>query len=405
MVDFAAGIAEDPRLATWRDDTPGCRERIHLNNCGAALMPRPVTDAIVEHLRLEERIGGYEAADERKTAIDRVYPEIAAWLGCLPHNVAVVANATDGFVRALSAFDFSLGGTIITTRCDYTSNQIQYLSLARRLGVRVERAEDLPEGGVDPQSVRELLRRARGRRVVAATWIPTNSGLVQDLDAVGAVCQEIGAHYLVDACQAAGQMPINVLRLQCDYLSVTARKFLRGPRGIGFLYVSDHALERGEHPLFVDMRGAKWTAPDAYELADDARRFEDWEFPYALVLGLGAATRYARAVGTRTAQERAWGLAAYARRRLAEIPGVRVLDRGSVKCAIVTFDRPGLDAEQIVSRLTQRGINTSVSLAWYGLLDMAEKGTAAAVRVSPHYYNTAAEIDALVATVMESAAA
>src|SRR5512145_494717 len=193
MVDFAAGVAEDARLATWRDDTPGCRERIHLNNCGAALMPRPVTDAIVEHLRLEERSGGYEAADEQKKAIDGVYLEIAASLGCVPHNVAVVANATDGFVRALSALDLSMGGTIITTRCDYTSNQIQYLSLAERLGVRVERAEDLPEGGVDPQSVRELLRRARGRPVVAATWIPTNSGLVQDVEAVGAVCREIGA--------------------------------------------------------------------------------------------------------------------------------------------------------------------------------------------------------------------
>jgi selenocysteine lyase/cysteine desulfurase len=80
---------------------------------------------------------------------------------------------------------------------------------------------------------------------------------------------------------------------------------------------------------------------------------------------------------------------------------VRVLDRGNVKCAIVTFDQSGQDAAQIVARLKLRGINTTVSPAWYGLLDMTEKGSVAAVRVSPHYYNTTAEIDALVAALAD----
>src|SRR5919107_4888430 len=207
--------------------------------------------------------------------------------------MAIAANATAGFIQALSSFDFAPGDVIVTTRCDYTSNQIQYLALAKRLGVEIVHADDLPEGGVDPNSVRDIIAR-RKPRVVAVSWIPTNSGLVQDVEAVGEVCESAGVPYIVDACQAVGQIPIDVARLRCDYLSATARKFMRGPRGIGFLYASDRALARGDHPLFVDMRGAKWTGPTSYAIADSAIRYEDWEFPYALVVGLTEAVRYAR---------------------------------------------------------------------------------------------------------------
>jgi selenocysteine lyase/cysteine desulfurase len=231
--------------------------------------------------------------------------------------------------------------------------------------------------------------------------VPTNSGLVQDVEAVGAVCEELGVPYLVDACQAIGQIPIDVARVKCDYLSVTARKFLRGPRGIGFMYASDRALARGDHPLFVDMRGASWADADRYELVDSARRFEDWEFPYALVLGLGEAARYARTVGIEPGQRRAFALAAYARERLAEIPGARVLDRGRVRCAIVTAAITGLNATDLVAALKARRINTSASLRWYGLLDFDAKGVESAVRISPHYYNTMNEIDVLVDALRE----
>jgi selenocysteine lyase/cysteine desulfurase len=389
-------------LEQWRADTPGCLHRTHLNNAGAALMPRQVLDAMTSHLQLESQIGGYEAADARADAIDRTYGEIAALVNASPRNMAIVANATAGFIQALSAFDFASGDVVVTSRCDYTSNQIQYLALARRLGVRVHHAEDLPEGGIDPESVRELIERTRPR-LVAVSWVPTNSGLVQDVDAVGAICEELGVPFIVDACQAVGQIPIDVARLKCDYLSVTARKFLRGPRGIGFMFVSDRALARGDHPLFVDMRGALWADTDRYQLVESARRFEDWEFPYALVLGLCEAARYARAAEVDVAQKRAFALAEYARERLAEIPGARVLDRGRVRCAIVTVALRDREAADLVAALRTRGINTSASLRAYGIFDFDAKGVDSALRVSPHYYNTLDEIDLLVDALGEIA--
>src|SRR5436190_2841248 len=231
-------------LDRWRRETPGCRERIHLNNAGAALMPQAVLQALVGFLEREAAIGGYEAADEAEPRVRETYELLGRLVGAAARNVAIVENATVAFSQAVSAFDFRPGDRIITTRADYPSNQLTYLSLARRAGVETVRADDLPEGGVDPASVRQLARHAR-TRLVALSWVPTNSGLVQDAGAVGEVCAELGVPYLIDACQAVGQLAVDVAALRCDFLAGTGRKFLRGPRGIGFLYVSDRMLERG----------------------------------------------------------------------------------------------------------------------------------------------------------------
>src|SRR5688500_1431594 len=390
-------------LRRWRADTPGCERRNHLNNAGAAIMPRQVVDAMRDYLLLESAIGGYEAADGMEAEVAQVYDGIAALVGARARNMAIVGSATAGFTQAISTIDFAPGDAIVTTRCDYTSYQIQYLALAERRGVRVLHADDLPEGGVDPDSVRRLVRQAKCR-LVSVSWVPTNSGLVQDAAAVGAVCEELGVPYHVDACQAIGQLPIDVGALRCDYLSVTARKFLRGPRGLGFLFVSDRALDRGDTPIFIDMRGARWAAPTEYAPVDSAHRFETWELPFAQVLGLGEAARYATGVGIERARDIAFALAARARRGLSAIPGVRVLDRGKNPCAIVTASITGIDAPSAVAILRERGINTSASLGWYGLYDFAEKGVDSALRLSPHYYNTEEEVDAAIAAIGEIAA-
>src|SRR5438034_3838119 len=381
-------------LDRWRRETPGCRERIHLNNAGAALMPQTVLQALTGFLEREAAIGGYEAEDEAEPQVREAYELLGRLVGTAARNIAIVENATVAFNQAVSAFDFHPGDRIVTTRADYPSNQLTYLSLAQRLGVETVRADDLPEGGVDPASVRRLASHPR-TRLVALSWVPTNSGLVQDAQGVGAVCAELGVPYLIDGCQAVGQLAVDVTSLHCDFLAGTGRKFLRGPRGIGFLYVSDRMLEQGSFPLFVDMRGADWTDPDAFRLADGARRFENWEFAHALVLGLGEAARYALAVGS-AGGERAWALAAALREQLAALPGVRVLDRGRERCAIVTIDVRGHDAPDLKLRLRERGVNTSSSDRDDGVLDMDEKRATTVLRFSPHYYNTEDELSAAV---------
>jgi selenocysteine lyase/cysteine desulfurase len=384
----------EDQLSQWREDTPGCADRVHLNNAGAGLMPRCVLDAMTAHLEREARMGGYESADAAAAAGVEAYAAVAALIGAQPRNIAVVENSTVAFFQALSAFDFRPSDVILPTRNDYVSNQLAYLSLARRHGVEIRRAADLPSGGADPQSVREHLRDPRVR-LLAVTWVPTNSGLIQPVEAMGEAAEAAGVPYLIDACQAVGELPIDVARLRCDFLSATARKFLRGLRGIGFLYVSDRALHRGDHPLYIDMRGARWKTADEFELEPDARRFENWEFAYCLVLGLGQAARYAAHVGVERGGRRARELASGLRSELAALPGFRVLDRGAELAPLVTVEVPGWNAPALVEYLRARKINTSATLREFAVIDMEEKRAATALRVSPHYYNTAAELGTL----------
>jgi len=381
----------DERVLHWRDDTPGVAGRVHLNNAGAGLMTSRVLSAITNHLQLELLHGAYEAEDEAAEAVHNTYAAVAGLIGAAPANVAIVENATVAFFQALSCFDFQRGDVIVTTRNDYISNQLAYLSLARRCGVVVQRAEDLAAGGVDPDSVRDLLRNPKVR-LLAVTWIPTNSGLIQPVEALGEIAAAAGVPYLIDACQAVGQLPIDVGKLRCDFLAATARKFLRGPRGIGFLYAADRVLERGQYPLYIDMRGATWQTPDSFALAADARRFENWEFSYGLVLGLGEAARYAAEVGARGGL-RARELAAKTRLKLRDMAGFRVLDHGADLAAIVTVEIRGRHAPDVMNELRARGINTSASVRDHSIIDMDQKRAASALRISPHYYNTEAEID------------
>ena len=373
---------------------------MHLNNAGAALVPRPVREAIAAHLKLEEELGGYEAAEAQAAAVGETYEALAGLLGARARNIALVQNSTVAFAQAVSAFDLGPEDTLLTSRADYASNQIMYLSLARRRGVSIVRAPDAAEGGIDTDAVRKLVAQRRPS-LVALTWIPTNSGLVQPVDTVGEICRDAEVPYLLDACQAVGQVPIDLGGLHCDFLAATSRKFLRGPRGLGFLFVSDRMLERGAHPLLVDMHGATWASRDDFVLTPDARRFETWEFAYALVLGLGAASRYAREIGMETARDRARDLAAYVRERVATLPGVRVLDRGPELCAIATAAIEGRHAKDVKLALRARGINTSSPEREDAVIDMDEKGASSALRISPHYYNTKEEIDTAVEALAE----
>lgn len=397
----APPTAED--VQRWRRETPGADSVTHLNNAGSALPPRAVLDATTEYLTREAELGGYELAAERADEIAGVYGAVADLVGTQAQNIALVENATVAFSQTLLAFDFEPGDAILTSRTDYPSNQIQYLALAQRRGVEVIRAADLPEGGIDPQAVREILRRSKDGtgprvRLVAVSWVPTNTGLVQEAAAVGAVCREAGVPYLVDACQAVGQMPVAMDELGCDYLAATGRKFLRAPRGTGFLAVSDRVLDSDVYPLTVDLRGAEWSDPDRFALYPGARRFENWEFSYALQMGLGEAARVALEVGLDVARDRCRALADHAREAIGALPGVRVLDperpTGEL-AAIATFEIEGHDAQQIVERLRERKIHTSAFDRSSGVLDMDSKGASTGLRVSPHYYNLAEEVDAL----------
>lgn len=383
-------------LAAVRADTPICERKIHLNNAGSAPDPKPVLAAVEEHLRLESETGGYEAADLAQDKIDDAYQSVAALIGTSGRNMAFTQNSTTAYLQALSSIAFERGDVILTSNVDYISNQLMFLSLGKRFGVELLRAPDLPEGGVDPEAVASIIR-SRRPRLVAITQAAMNSGLIQDVTSIGAACRKNDTLYLVDACQAVGQIRVDAEKIGCDFLAGTSRKFLRGPRGIGFLYISDRALAAGLEPLFIDMKGADWIAPDEYRPVDSGLRFQIWEFSVALAMGLGEAARYAMRVGPDAIERRCRALGAYARGKFSEIDGVRPTSRGKDLGAIVCLDIRGDDKEadigKLVAGLRARDINASNMTAGFSVIDNIAKGIGDTLRVSPHYYNTAEEID------------
>jgi selenocysteine lyase/cysteine desulfurase len=376
-------------VARARRETPGCERVLHFNNAGAALMPTPVIAAVTAHLEREAQTGGYEAADEADDALERVYDSAARLLGCARDEIAVIENATRAWDMAFYAIPFRSGDRILTARAEYASNYIAYLQIARKTGAVVEVVPDDEAGQLSIDTLRQMADERV--RLIAVTHVPTNGGLVNPAAEIGAVAREVGALYLLDACQSVGQMPIDVNEIGCDLLSVTGRKFLRGPRGTGLLYVRRSILDQLEPPL-LDLHAAEWVAPDRYVMRDDARRFENWETNVAAKLGFGAAIDYALEWGLEAIWVRVSSLADALRERLSELPGVAVRDQGAVRCGIVSFTVAGADLTALRDALRAQKMNVSVSPSEYTLIDMEARGLISVVRASVHYYNTEEEI-------------
>ena len=377
-------------VARARAETPGCSQVLHFNNAGASLMPQVVLDAQVAHLQREAAIGGYESKAEAVGAIEGAYASIARLLNCRAEEIALMENATVAWHAAFLSLPWQEGDRILTAEAEYASNYISYLKLARQKGVVVERVPSTATGDLD---VEALDRMIDGRvRLIAVTHVPTNGGLVNPAAEIGRIAKAHNILFLLDACQSAGQLDLDVQAIGCDLLSATGRKYLRGPRGSGFLYVRKERLEEIEPPV-LDLHSAHWVAPERYEMRPDARRFENWEFNYAAVLGLGAAVDYALAWGMPEIERRVVALAADLRTALAEVPGITVQDIGTRKCGICTFTHERLDAATISARLRAQAINTSVSDPNSTLLDATARGLPDLVRASVHYFNTDEEID------------
>lgn len=377
-----------------RKDTPGCEKKVHFNNAGASLPPLPVTEAIKEYILLESITGGYETADIKSSEIGGFYRATGQLLNTNSNNIAFTSSATHAFALAVSSIPMQKGDAVLIANEDYISNQIAFLSLQNRLGIKLLRAQSQPSGGVDINHMEQLMDKHQPK-LVSLSHVPTNTGLIQPVEEVGQLCKRRNIPYLVDACQSVGQIPVDVQKIGCDFLSATMRKFLRGPRGAGFLFVSEQIIEKKWAPLFVDMRGAEWTSADTYEVQMNGKRFEEWELPYALVMGSKAAVEYALRMGIGNIAERNKSLCDLLRSKLNSIE-FRILDLGSAQSSIITIEMPGKQPREVLEYLRAININTSTSQLSNAQIDFDAKKVNWALRISPHYYNTEDEIDMLI---------
>jgi cysteine desulfurase / selenocysteine lyase len=375
-----------------RAATPGCARLAHFNSAGSALPPQVVLDTVIGHLMAEATKGGYQAEKAAAARIQAVYESIARLLGCEPGEIALVENATRAWDMAFYGLRFKPGDRILTAHAEYASNVIAFLQVAQRTGASVEVVPNDEHGQLSVEALAQMIDERV--RLIAISHVPTHGGLVNPAEEVGRVARQAGLPFLLDACQSVGQMQVDVGAIGCQMLSATGRKFLRGPRGTGFLYVAKSFLEQIEPP-FLDLHAATWTSPWEYEVRSDARRFETWEGYVAGKLGLGAAVDYALAWGLDEIEARISLLASLMRARLSALPGVRVHDLGVRRCGIVTFTKEGCDPHQIVQTLAARGMVVDTSSERASRFDLPERGLSCLVRASVHYYNTEEEVEAL----------
>ena len=373
-----------------RRETRGCQERIHFNNAGASLQPIPVADALCAYLREEEEQGGYEVMARRAAELDHFYDAAAQLLNCSATEIAFADSATRAWNAAFYALDLQPGDRILASSAEYGSSLVALLHRARRIGVEISWVPEDPSGQVDVDRLTSLVDDRV--KLICLTQVPSGGGLVNPAAEVGQVAKSAGIPYLLDACQALGQMPVDVEQIGCDLLCGTGRKFLRGPRGTGLLYVRGSLLEELE-PAQLNHHAAQLLSSTSYRLRSDAKRFECWERSYAGQLALGIAIDYARAWGLEAICDRVRMLATTLRRELEGIDGVTLADRGEEQCAIVTFAAAQLPADQLQQQLAVRGINTSTVPFSANPVSSEQRHHPPLLRASVHYYNTLEEVE------------
>ncbi len=372
-----------------REETPGCTNVVHFNNAGAGLMPAPVLDAVQSHLTLEAEQGGYEAYAMALPKYQSTYVSIARLLNCDSSEIALIENATRAWDMAFYGLTFSKGDKILTAQATYASNYLAMLQVAKKTGAEIILIPDDNHGQISLERLRNTIDESV--KLIALTHIPTNCGLINPAKEVGEIANQAGIPYLLDACQSIGQIPIDVQNIGCDFLSGTGRKYLRGPRGTGFLYVRKTSLELLDPP-FIDLHAATWTSLNEYELQPDSKRFENWEGYVAGKIGLGVAAAYALDWGMEDTWPRIHALGSQLRDELREIPGITLHDKGELKGGIVTFSHKNSAATKIMNWLTSLKINVTTSTREYALIDASARDLPEIVRASVHYYNTEEEI-------------
>lgn len=400
----AAGAAQEdaipPRagatidVVSERDRTLGATVSHHFNAAGSALPTRAVIAAVVEHLRREERIGGYEAAGQVVQEIEAVYRSAAVLVGAAPEEIALFDSASTGLRVLLEAFRPAPGTRIIASRSTYVSHALQLMTLAKERGVDLVVAPVDERRRVDLDALGALLGDGRPT-IVTVAHIPTSSGLVEPVAQIGALARRHGALYLLDATQSVGHLPVDVREIGCHAMVTTGRKFLRAPRGTALAYVA-HDWLTGTPPTAPDVRGARWLGDHDWDVADTARRFETWEAGIAARLGLGVALDEANARGTAAAATWLTSTGAALRDALRAVPGVEITDPEGAESAIVTFLIDGVASADAVRLLAERQVRVVAVPATHGQWDLGDRDIASVVRASPHVYNDAEDLDALV---------
>ena len=388
----------EQEIQQLRAETKGTANKIHFNNAGCSMAPDAVVETVVDYLNEEAGFGGYETEAKYSEQLDKTYDSIARLINAEKNEVAIVENASTAWALAFNGIDFKPGDEIITCEMEYVTNLIGLVHVQKTQDVKIVLIPNDEHGDFSLQALEEAI--SSQTKLIAVTHIPSSAGGMIPIVEIGKIARKHNILYLVDACQSAGHVPLDVKEIGCDMLSVTGRKYLRAPRGTGFLFVRKPIQDKLKL-MFMDGFTTEWVTETDYKMRDDARRFEMYEKNRALMLGLGKAIDYALNIGVDRIWLRIQYLANTLRQQLNQIEDITVHDFGSEQCGIVTFTVAGMESGEVKAKLAQDNINVSVGLAKSTLFYMNKNHLANVVRASVHYYNTDEEITIMCAKLKE----
>lgn len=376
-----------------RNQTQAVKKLIHFNNAGASLMPDVVIKGIMSFIHAEVKNGGYETAEMFTKELDSFYQNAATLINATSDEIAFTESATVAWQRAIHSVPFTKGDIILTCVSEYASNYIAYLQLVKLQGIEIKVIPNDPTGAMDISALEKAI--TSNVKLISICHIPTGNGLINPVVEAGVVAARNNILYLLDACQSVGQYPVDVKKIKCDFLSVTGRKYLRGPRGTGFLYARKNTTQNLE-PIALDLHGAEWITSDTYRMRTDAKKYETWESSLSSKYGLSLAINYLNQLSITAVYRRIVSLASYFREELRSIGHIQVLDTGVNQSGIVTFISEKCTPSEIKKYLSLNNINVSVVVASSSLLDLSERKIKEAVRASVHYYNTKEEVNQVI---------
>jgi selenocysteine lyase/cysteine desulfurase len=368
-----------PDLLRLRDEQfPVTRECVYLSHASVGPLSRRATARMAEMAGASSR-SGERLWPERMEEAERVRGLAARLLGARePHEVAFVENTSAALSLVAEGLDWRAGDNVVGAALEFPTNAYPWMGLASR-GVEYRRAEER-DGRIDPD---EILSLIDGRtRMLALSWVQYASGFRSDLARLGAACRERDVLFVVDVIQGLGALALDVEREFVDVAAASAHKWLLGPEGIALLYVSDRVVER-LRPARSGWRSMRdpfqWTDFDL-TWNQGARRFETGTLNVYGIAALGGSLEILLEVGVAEIEPRVLALADLAARGLAGL-GLAVVSsrRRGETSGIVTAVPSGRSALDLVNELNGRNI---VLAARAGRL-----------RIAPHFYNTAEEIE------------
>lgn len=377
-------IPDDTLRRLREEEFPVTAQYAYLNHAATGPLPQRAARRMAE-VAQEVSATGDRYWSRRMAEIERVRGLLAGLLGArAPREVAFVENTSVALSLVAEGLDWKPGDNVVGAKLEYPANVYPWMHLARR-GVEYRLAEER-DGRIDPE---ELLSLIDGRtRVLALSWVQYASGFRSDLARLGAACRERGVLFVVDVIQGLGALSLNVEAAGVDIAAGAVHKWLLGPEGVGYLYVSDRVIDR-VFPLRSGARSPvvpfQWTDFDL-TWNEGAKRFESGTLNVYGIAALGASLEILQEAGIENIERRILSLADRAARGLAE-RGFSVVSsrRPGETSGIVTATHPAHAPEDLFRKLAERGVIVAYR--------------AKRLRVSSHFYNTEGEVDRMLEEV------